>query len=47
MFWLCLFGAGLSVVFGRASLSGGTDAVPFVVLACVFVVGAVLAVFRK
>ena len=38
MFWLCLFGAGLSVVFGRASLSGGTDAVPFVVLAWLTIV---------
>ena len=39
MFLVCFVGAVLSVMFGRGSLLAGEDAVPFVVLGCVFLVG--------
>lgn len=39
MFWLCGFGALVSVGFGREVLAVGGDAWPFVGLAGVFLLG--------
>ena len=44
MFWLLGVGALLSVWFGNNALRGGVDAVPFVVLAVVFVFGMLFSV---
>ena len=39
MFWLLGVGVLLSVLFGNSTLQTGGDAVPFFVLACVFLLG--------
>jgi hypothetical protein len=39
MFWLLGVGVLLSVLFGNKTLNAGGEAMPFVYLACVFLIG--------